>query len=194
MIVGLTGGIGSGKSTVAKFFMELGVPVYNSDYEAKNLMVTDDLLIEKIIALFGEQAYKNEVLNRDYIASKVFSDKSLLEKLNKIVHPAVREHFIKWVGEQDAPYVIQETALIFENKIQANYDAIVLVTAPLETRIERVISRDSVSEDDVLERVKNQLQDEGKISMSDFVIENIALEDTKKRVVEIHEKLLKKEV
>lgn len=191
MIVGLTGGIGSGKSTVANVFKELGIPVYDSDLEAKNLMVTNTLLIEKIKSLFGEEAYVNGNLNRDYIASKVFLDKKLLNKLNTIVHPAVRKHFFEWTEEQEAPYVIQEAAIIFENKMQSNYDAIVLVVAPIKTRVQRVVSRDGSSEEEVLVRINNQLPDEDKIPESDFVIENIDLESTKKRVVDIHDKLLK---
>ena len=122
MIVGLTGGIGSGKSTVAKMFMELGVPVYDSDAEAKKLMATSPEVKSKIIELLGNEAYSNDVLNRSYIANKVFKDPILLEKLNGIVHPAVREHFLKWVKRKETPYVIQETALIFENDAHDKYD------------------------------------------------------------------------
>ncbi|NKI32554.1 dephospho-CoA kinase [Croceivirga thetidis] len=190
MIVGLTGGIGSGKSTVAQMFNELGVPIYDSDKEAKNLMNDDAKVKKAIISLFGKMAYEGGKLNRTFLASKVFYDKKLLEKLNKIVHPAVRAHFEKWVENQDSPYVIQETALIFENQMQASYHRIILVTAPLELRINRVVQRDDVAKEAVLSRMENQLSDEEKIPKSDFLVENVDLTLTKERVVEIHQLLL----
>ncbi|MFT4832113.1 MAG: dephospho-CoA kinase, partial [Psychroserpens sp.] len=117
-LIGLTGGIGSGKSTVAKMFATLGVPVYNSDTEAKVLMGSSMKIKQAIIELFGNEAYLDNVLNRDFIAKKVFSDKEVLNQLNAIVHPAVKEHFESWVKKQDYPYIIQEAAIIFENGMQ----------------------------------------------------------------------------
>ena len=137
IVVGLTGGIGSGKSTVGKFLKDLGVSVYNSDYQAKKLMESSKKIRTEIQALFGEEAYTDKKLNRAYIAKLVFEDKKLLEKLNNIVHPAVRKHFIKWVKKQNSPYVVQETALLFENKSMDFYDKIVLVMAPVELRIDQ---------------------------------------------------------
>ncbi|MDC6364955.1 MULTISPECIES: dephospho-CoA kinase [Flavobacteriaceae] len=189
-IIGLTGGIGSGKSTVATMFRELGVPVYDSDKEAKHLMVTSSELKKAIVDLLGSGAYVHEELNRAYIAKKVFSDSELLEKLNGIVHPAVRKHFQEWVQSQKKPYVIQETALIFENGVQNLYDYVILVTAPIELRLERTIKRDGSSEKEVLERMKNQLDDNLKIDLAHFCITNIDMEQTRARVAELHERLI----
>ena len=173
MIVGLTGGIGSGKSTVAHMFMELGVPVYDSDREAKALMTNSKALKKDIIALFGESAYLEQNLNRKYIASQVFSDKDLLKKLNAVVHPAVREHFTTWAKAKEAPYVIQESALIFEEQNEALYDAVILVTAPQETRLQRVMKRDAAKRKEVLNRMAHQLSDSEKAQMAKYTIQNI---------------------
>ena len=190
MIVGLTGGIGSGKSTVAKMFVELGIPVYDSDMEAKELMVCSSEVKNAITELLGEEAYDNQGLNRPYIADKVFKDPELLEKLNAIVHPAVRKHFLDWVERQDSPYVIQETALIFENDAQDKYDYTILVTAPVETRIQRVIDRDNVEGQAVVDRMKNQLDDEQKVDLANFSLKNLELNKTRRKVKELHLKLL----
>lgn len=190
MIVGLTGGIGSGKSTVANMFRELDVPVYDSDKEAKLLMSTSQRVKESIIDLLGEEAYSGGELNRTFIADKVFKDAKLLEQLNGIVHPAVRDHFLQWAKAQESPYVIQETALIFENGAQDKYNYTILVTAPRETRIQRVVDRDRVEEQAVVNRMQNQLEDEKKRVLADFSIENLQLEKTKGKVKELHLKLL----
>ena len=190
MIVGLTGGIGSGKSTVASMFKELGVPVYNSDLEAKVLMETSKEVKTAIMNLLGEEAYTEKGLNRSFIANKVFKDAEFLEKLNGIVHPAVRKHFLDWVNRQDSPYVIQETALIFENSVQDKYDCTILVTAPVETRIERVMNRDKIERQAVADRMNNQLDDEQKLELADYSIENLELDKTKAKVKELHLKLL----
>lgn len=190
MIVGLTGGIGSGKTTVANFFVELGIPVYNSDREAKHLMKRSKRVKKAIIELLGKQAYKGKKLNKKYISEKIFNDKTLLKKMNYIVHPAVKKHFYKWVKKQNAPYVIQETALLFENSNQESYDYIILVTAPVKERVQRVVDRDGLSEGQVLERMKNQLDEDDKVRFADYVLENINLDKTKARVKEIHLSLL----
>ncbi|GGG46865.1 dephospho-CoA kinase [Croceivirga lutea] len=190
MIVGLTGGIGSGKSTVAKFFRELGVPVYNSDKEAKILMHENSEVKSKIISLFGEKAYVNNELNRKFIASEVFSNEEKLKALNAIVHPAVKAHFLNWADKQDYPYVIQEAAIIFENNSENRYDKIILVIAPKETRISRVMNRDGNSTSDIKARIENQLSDEEKIPRAHFVIKNIALDKTRQNARKIHEILL----
>ncbi len=189
-IVGLTGGIGSGKSTVAKFFQELGVPVYNSDVEAKKLMGSSKVLQRKIEMLLGPEAYNNNALNRSYIAEKIFNDKQLLIKLNSLVHPAVRKHFIRWSKKQCHPYVIQETALLFENGAKDFYDKTILVTAPKETRIQRIISRDASTAKQVIDRMQNQLEDEQKIPLADFVVENKSLSQTRQKVKELNKALL----
>lgn len=190
MVVGLTGGIGSGKSTVAKMLEELGVPVYNSDIEAKNLMVTSKVLKRKIVALLGEQSYSKNELNREYIASLVFNDRDLLQKLNEIVHPAVRKHFIKWSKKQDHPYVVQETALLFENGSNYLYDKTILVTAPKDIRVARIVARDGSTKQQVLQRMQNQLGDEQKLALADFVIENIDLDRTAIKLRELNKALL----
>lgn len=191
IIVGLTGGIGSGKTTVAKMFAELGVPVYNSDTEAKRLMQSSKNVKKEIIELFGKRAYERKKLNRTYISDQVFNDSGLLKKLNGIVHPAVRKHFLSWVKKQDGPYVIQEAAVIFENNSQSRYDRIILVTSPQDVRIQRVIKRDGSSKEKISDRIKNQWDDSEKRVLSDFVIENVDFEKTRLRVKEIHGRLLK---
>lgn len=189
-IIGLTGGIGSGKTTVAKLFEALGVPVYDSDKEAKILMNTSKVLIKEIKGLLGEEAYKESELNRRYIAGKVFKDKKLLKKLNAIVHPAVRENFLQWVSEQNTSYVIQETALLYENNAASLYDAVILVTAPEELRVERVLHRDATSKEAVLARINNQLSDKEKIAKANFILENIDIKETEQKVEALHKSLL----
>ncbi len=191
-LIGLTGGIGSGKSTVAKMFVALGVPVYNSDAEAKLLMGNSKIIKKAIVELFGNEAYLEGDLNREFIAKKVFSDKEALSQLNAIVHPAVREHFEAWVRKQDYSYVIQEAAIIFENNIQDKYDAVVLVAAPKEIRLARVMARDKVDEHHVLSRMDNQWDEADKKALATYVIENINLEETKRKVKELHQIFLKK--
>ncbi len=192
MIVGLTGGIGSGKSTVANMFRELGVPVYDSDFEAKRLMIASKEVRNAIIDLFGEEAYKENQLNRTFISSRVFKKKSLLQRLNAIVHPAVREHFLSWVKGQDYPYLIQETALIFENAMEQHYDAVILVTAPKDIRVQRVMDRDGVKKAAVLSRMSNQLPDSEKKGRADIVLENLDLNTTTEKVAAIHKQLINK--
>ena len=189
-IVGLTGGIGSGKSTVAKMFRELGVPVYDSDHEAKRLMTTSSEVKEAIISLLGKKAYTKDILNRSYIAEKVFNDTHKLQQLNAIVHPAVKTHFMKWAEGQTTPYVIQETALIFENGAQEQYDYTILITAPLELRLQRTVERDGATTQQVLDRMKNQMDDNKKADLANFCIVNIEIEETKKRVSELHARLM----
>ncbi len=190
MIVGLTGGIGSGKSTVAKQFETLGIPVYESDGQAKTLMQSSKKIRKAIIEIIGKKAYVDKKLNTAYIAQKVFNNTELLAELNAIVHPAVRKHFLKWSKKQHSPYVIQENAIIFETGSQDFYDKIVLVTAPVDLRIRRVLKRDNTSKEDLLARMNNQLGDSEKIPLADYVIENIDLGKTKEKIEEIHRLLL----
>ncbi|MFS4468165.1 dephospho-CoA kinase [Maribacter sp. 2210JD10-5] len=189
-IVGLTGGMGSGKSTVAKIFSNLGVPVYNSDIEAKRLMQSSKKVKKQIVSLLGKDAYEQNKLNRAYIAQKIFNDKKLLEELNGIVHPAVREHFLAWTKKQSHPYVIQETALIFENGMSDFYDSIILVTAPKEMRIQRIMDRDAATREEITARMENQLEDSEKIALADFVIQNIELSETALKIEEVNNALL----
>lgn len=191
MIVGLTGGIGSGKTTVGTLFEELGVPVYNSDEEAKKLMATSSKVKQAIIRLLGKEAYADGKLDKTYISGRIFADESLLVKMNAIVHPAVRKHFLKWVEKQKFPYVIQEAAIIFEIGSQEFYDRIILVKAPKEIRVERIMKRNKyASKESVEERMQNQWEDAKKIKGSDYVIENLDLVQTRAEVVKVHQALL----
>ena len=190
IIIGLTGGMGSGKSTVGTMFKDLGIPVYNSDERAKQLMNTSKKIKKELIGLFGKEAYSEEELNRPFIAEKVFNDADLLTKLNGIVHPKVRKDFLKWTKKQNTPYVIQETALLFENKSQKLYDKVILVTAPKELRIQRVLKRDKSSREQINSRMNNQLDDDIKIKLADYIIENIDLDITRSKILELHERIL----
>lgn len=191
-IVGLTGGIGSGKTTVATYFSELGIPVYVADVEAKLLMNRSKVIKRKLIQLFGSNAYTSKGLNKTFIASKIFNDALLLEKMNNIVHPKVAAHFKKWHKKQEAPYVIKEAAIFFENGSYKFLDVIITVVAPESARIKRVIQRDQSSEEKIRAIINTQWSDEEKVKLSDFVIENIDLEATKKQVHKIHKQILKK--
>ncbi len=189
-VVGLTGGIGSGKSTVAKMFERLGVPIYIADDEAKKMMNKDSNVKKRIIDLLGKNSYVNDELNRPFIADKVFNNKELLEKLNSIVHPAVAAHFINWKNEQISTYVIKEAAILFENGGYQQCDYTILVTAPEEIRIERVLKRDNTTRSQILARLKNQWEDSKKIPLADFVINNTELEETWLQVNKIHNKII----
>jgi dephospho-CoA kinase len=192
IIVGLTGGIGSGKTTIGKRFTSFGVPVYIADDEAKALMNRSKVIKRKLIQLFGESAYVDGKLNRPYLASQIFNDKSLLSKMNAIVHPKVGAHFKRWLKKQDAPYIIKEVAIIFENNLEYQYDYIISVVADKDLRIDRVIKRDSSSKEKVESIMRNQLPDSEKIEKSDYVIYNNDLELAYSQVEEIHQEILKK--
>ena len=188
-VIGLTGGIGSGKTLISNLFAELGVPVYISDIEAKKLMHTNINVKNAIIKLFGEEAYINGKLYKQFIAEKVFSNKTLLEKLNAIVHPAVAENFEAWKKLQKSDFVIKEAAILFETGGNNKCDKVILVTAPKSIRIKRVVERDQVSAVSVEKRMNNQWSDNQKKKMSDYVINNINFEDTKRKVLKIYESL-----
>ncbi len=194
MIIGLTGGIGSGKSTIASFFKELGVPVYIADDRAKQLMEDDESIKKRIIAEFGDKAYDASKPNRNYIAQIVFNNPSKLAVLNGIIHPAVRADFDSWYKRQDAPYVIKEVAILFESGGDQLCDAIISVTAPEEIRIDRVVNRDQTTREAVKDRIKNQWTDQQRIEKSTYVIENIDLDSTKEKVYKIHDHILKKTI
>jgi len=189
-VVGLTGGIGSGKTTVSNMFKDLGVPVYIADVEAKALMNTSAVIKRKLTDFFGPMAYQNNELNRAYISSKIFNDKVYLEKMNAIIHPKVAEHFKQWLQKQTSLYVIKEAAIIFEHNTQSQYDAIITVIADKEARINRILKRDATTKDKILSIMKHQLSDEEKVKMSDFVILNDNLEHTKEQVLKTHNSIL----
>ena len=192
IIVGLTGGIGSGKTTVAKAFNRLGVPVYIADDEAKKLMHRSKIIKRKLTTLFGEKAYVNGELNKPVIANIIFNDKTYLQKMNAIVHPKVSRHFEKWVLKQKAPYVIKEVAILFEKGGDKTCDYVITVVADKTLRIKRLLERDNTSKEKIEAIMKNQWTDEEKIKKSDFVIDNTNLENTKEQVLKIHNKILKK--
>ena len=184
-IIGLTGGIGSGKTTIANEFLSLGVPVYIADDEARKLMQSTEV-INAIRAVFGNEVFEKDILNREKLAEIVFSNPEKLEQLNAIVHPAVKKHFDEWLlNHKDAPFVIYEAAILFESGGYKNCDLIISVTAPLETRIKRVIDRDNTTREQVLKRINMQWNDEKRISKSDFIIKNTNIEETKSEIVKI---------
>jgi len=189
-IVGLTGGIGSGKTTVAAMFANLGVPIYIADDEAKKLIKSSKVIKRKLLKLFGEEAYINGSLNKPFIANAIFNNKVLLEKMNAIIHPKVASHFNKWMRKQTAPYVIKEAAILFENNTYKSFDFIITVTAPKEIKIERLLKRDDTSLKKIDDIMKNQWTDEEKIKYSDFVIVNKAIENTEMQVAKIHTEII----
>ncbi|WP_333695078.1 dephospho-CoA kinase [Flavobacterium sp.] len=190
-VIGLTGGIGSGKTTVARFFSDLGVPVFIADNEAKTISESEEVR-PLLQSLFGDNVYKAGKLDRKYIASQVFSNPDLLQKLNQVVHPRVQKKFEQWLKiHSKAKYVIKEAAILFESGSYKQCFKVILVTAPQEIRIERVLKRDETDYDSVVKRISNQWSDEIKIPLSDFVIENVNLSHTKSQVLEIHNVLNK---
>lgn len=192
MQVGLTGGIGSGKTTVAHMFMDLGVPVFIADIEAKRLMSSSKVIRRKLIQLFGEEAYIDGKLNKPFIASVIFNDKEMLQRMNAIIHPKVGKRFKKWLLKQDAPYVISEVAILFENDSYKNYHSVILVTASEKDRIERVLKRDNTTERKIRAIMSNQWSDDDKIRLADHIIYNETLDQTFEQVKRLHQKLLEK--
>ena len=189
--VGITGGIGSGKSTVCKIFETLGIPVYYADDRAKLLMTSSKSLVNSIKELLGENAYSsNGELNRPFIAEKVFKHKELLNKLNALVHPAVWKDGEEWHQKQQSPYTIKEAALLFESSGNQFLDKIITVIAPEEIRIQRVMARDSVSQEQVQSRMNKQWAESKKAAMSDYVITNDGKTMLIPQVLHIHQSLL----
>ncbi len=189
--VGLTGGIGSGKTTVASVFNKLGIPIFYADLEARKLMEHSHDLIHSIKSFFGEEAYIGKVLNRKFLSGIVFSDPTKLKKLNQITHPAVHQQFEKWSAEhKDAPYLIEEAALLFESGAAKYFDYIVLIIAPLEIRIDRVVRRDGIKHEEVRSRIASQMSDEERIPLSDFLIFNDEQSMVVNQVMAFHEKII----
>ena len=189
-IVCLTGGIGSGKTTVAKMFSSFGIPIYVADDESKKLLATSKVIREKLIVLLGEEAYMGNKPNKPFIAEKIFNNPFLLNQMNAIVHPKVKQHFNRWLKKQNAPYIIRESAILFESGTDKDCNIILTVTASENSRISRVVKRDSSTEGKVKAIMKNQLNDAKKISRSDYVIFNENIEQTRLQVAEIHHKIL----
>jgi len=187
--IGLTGGIGSGKSTVAHVFEILGIPVYYADKEAKRLMNEDPEIRKESITHFGEEAYKDNLINRRFLAEIVFKDKEKLHLLNSLVHPITIARAEEWMVQQNTPYVIKEAALIFESGSQENLDYVIGVSAPLALRIQRTMKRDGVTREEVLNRMQHQIQESIKMRLCDFVIRNDEQHLVLPQALALHEKL-----
>jgi dephospho-CoA kinase len=170
--IGLTGNIGSGKTTIASLFEVFGIAVFNADNEAKRLMSDDKILKNELIVAFGKEVFVENKLNRKYLADLAFSDELVLKKLNSLVHPFVQHAFDKWSDEQISPYVIKEAAILFESNNYQSLDAIICVTCPEDIRLERLLKRDNISKKQLIQRINNQWQEEKKKSMSDYIVIN----------------------
>ena len=190
--VGLTGGIGSGKTTIANLFaLHFSIPIYIADTKAKELVANNKQLQQEIVTLLGEEAFVEGRYNTSFVAQEVFSNKEKLDKLNAIIHPYVQQDFLQWKQSQQASYVIKEAAILFESGSYRDCDFIIMVTAPLEERIERVMLRDKIDRETVEKRIKNQWNDEKKIELSTFVIENREIDKNLDKIEIIHSKIVK---
>ena len=190
--VGLTGGIGSGKTTIANLFaLHFSIPIYIADTKAKELVANNKQLQQEIVTLLGEEAFVEGRYNTAFVAQEVFSNKEKLDKLNAIIHPYVQQDFLQWKQSQQAPYVIKEAAILFESGSYRDCDFIIMVTAPLEERIKRVMLRDKIDRETVEKRIKNQWNDEKKIELSTFVIENREIDKNLDKIEIIHSKIVK---
>ena len=191
--VGLTGGIGSGKTTVSNFLLEYGIPVYNSDSQGKKLMNTNLELINDIVNIFGESVYNNGVLNTNLLSSIVFSDPEKIKQLNNLVHPKVAEDFNQWVGKNNnQPILIKEAAILIESGAYLNMDKIILVISKKSNRIKRVSKRDNSDFESIEKRINFQLTDDEKIQYADYIIENnSSLDDLKNEVLRVFNEINK---
>lgn len=187
--VGITGGIGSGKSCVCGLLAERGVAVYDSDSRAKELMHRSENLRKAIVEVFGAECYVDGELNRRYLAERVFGDKEALLRLNSIVHPAVMEDFAVWAEQQSGSYVVIESAILFEAGLEYYVDATVAVMAPEALRLERAMKRDGASEEQIRERMRNQLSDDERAERATYAIINISLDDLEEDVEQLHRRL-----
>jgi len=191
--IGVTGGIGSGKTLVCSVLEKLGVAVYYADLEARRLMTNDEKLVNRIVELLGEEAYDEHALNREYLAQKVFGDRNMLIKLNAIVHPAVRFDYSVWVkAQRNVPYVVHEAAILFESGSSRQLDGTVLVYAPEALRIRRVIERDGVEEASVRKRMKHQMNEEEKKQLADYIIFNDEDHMLLPQIIDVHNQILNK--
>ncbi|NNF33701.1 MAG: dephospho-CoA kinase [Saprospiraceae bacterium] len=191
-LIGITGGIGSGKTTVCKIFESLNIPVYYADAKAKYLMNHNPALKTRIKEILGKGAYhRNGRLNRPFVAQKIFNNKNLLKAINQAVHPAVHQDSAIWVqGLKDVPYALYEAALLVENGSYKSFNKLIVVAAPEEMRIKRVMKRDKVSKEQVSNRIKNQLPESDKIALADYIINNDETESVDILVKELHHKII----
>ena len=190
-IIGLTGGIGSGKSSVLEIFKKIGISTYNADESAKKLISSDKKIIYSIKQLFGEDIYDKNELNSKLVSKIVFNDKEKLKSLNSIIHPAVAIDFDNFCFKhRDETYIVKEAAIIFETKTENLFNKIIYVKAPKEIRVDRVMQRDNLSRDDVLNRIQNQINETSIIDKCDFIIDNINFRELEEKVIEIHNTLI----
>lgn len=189
---GITGGIGSGKTTVCQVFETLGIPVFYADVEVRHLVNTEPSVIAEIQSLFGADIYRDGLLDRRQVASIVFADKYKLEQLNAITHPAAIAAAKRWMEQQTTPYALKEAALFFETGSHKNMDVMIGVYAPLEVRISRVMTREHISRQEVLDRIGKQMNEEEKMKQCDFVITNDEQNAIIPQVLALHRQLLAK--
>lgn len=187
--VGITGGIGSGKSTVCRILGEHGVAVYDADSRAKELMATSVEVRSALIESFGAECFTSEGLNRSYLAERVFNDAEQLATLNSIVHPAVIRDFEQWAEQQEGSYVLFESAILFESGLEDRVDATVAVMAPEALRVERAMEREGWTKEQVIARIKNQLSDDERADRAKYGVVNIDLEDLEEDVAQLHRRL-----
>ena len=190
--VGITGGIGSGKSTVCQVFETLGIPVLYADQSARYLMENDAALIDSIKTLFGADIYNSGTLDRKQIAAMVFNQPALLDQLNNLVHPAVIRYTAAWIEQQTSPYIIKEAAIFFESGTNKGIDIMVGVSAPLELRIQRAMQRDNISRQKVEERIASQMDEAEKMKLCDFIITNNDMEPVLPQVLKLHSFFIEK--
>ena len=187
--IGITGGIGSGKTYVASVFQSLGIPIFNADIQAKKIMTSSRKLIKLLKEEFGNDIYKDSDLNKEKLASIVFSNSDKLQKLNSLVHPIVKEEFNNWCKKQTSPYIIKEAAILFESNSHIGLDAVICVSAPLELRMKRLLNRDNYSEKEIKKRIENQISQEEKEKLSDYIIVNDEKELLLPKIIKIHKEL-----
>jgi dephospho-CoA kinase len=188
--LGVTGGFGSGKTTICRVFTVLGIPVFSADEEARTIQNCNNEIRDKINLLAGKDLYTSGILDRPELARLIFNDKALLEKVNTLIHPVVFRNFEKWVSEQDTPYAILEAAILFESGASRFMDKILTVVTPLEERIERLVRGNRFTREQVLERIKNQIDDESRMKKSDFVIFNSENDMIIPVILGVHEEIL----
>lgn len=187
--VGLTGGIGAGKTTVAKIFHQMGVPIFHADVEAKKIMCSMPKIIAEIKELLGEESYEGTKLNKKFIANKIFKDNSLRLKINDIVHPHVSQNYVNWLASIETKYCLKEAAILIETNAHKDLDKIICVTAPEDIRIQRVLLKRKGSEELIRNIIKNQISEEERIALADYVIQNDDLESLIPQVAKIHKEL-----
>ena len=188
--IGITGGIGSGKTYVSEVFRSLGIPIFYADIQAKKLMISSEKFIKLVKEEFGNDIYKDADFNKETLASIIFSNSDKLQKLNSLVHPIVKEEFNNWCKKQTSPYVIKEAAILFESKSHLGLDAVICVSAPLELRKKRLFNRDNYTEKEMQNRIENQITQDDKEKLSDYIIVNDEKDLLLPQIIKIHKELL----